>query len=145
VPTSHSAYLLSQCLPTEMATAALLGRMERAGCGAVDVSYLKACRVPLLATLHRLEAEAHALAGHPFLLTSPQQVSAVLFTEMGLQRPSSSSGRGSGAKQTATNTGEESLNKLAKAGHELPRVILGERNFGRPAQLTSEISAAPLN
>ncbi len=53
-------------------------------------------------TLYALEAQAHALAGHDFLLTSPQQVSVVLYTELGPKAPSAPSSK----KKTSTNTGK---------------------------------------
>ena len=75
-------------------------------------------------TLYALEAQAHALAGHDFLLTSPQQVSVVLYTELGLKAPSAPSSK----KKTSTNTGEKALQELSRQ-HPLPAVILQHREI----------------
>jgi DNA polymerase-1 len=68
-----------------MATAALLGNMQATGL-LVDVEYLQRCIPSVKQRLHDLESQAYSLAGHDFLLTSPQQIAAVLYGELNLSK-----------------------------------------------------------
>jgi DNA polymerase-1 len=71
-----------------------------------------------------IEAEIYHLAGHEFNIASTKQLRAVLFDEMKLP------------VQRKTDTGEsstdqETLEKLAALGHELPRKIVRHRQIAK--------------
>ena len=66
-----------------MRLAPLLARMDATGL-AVDAAVLQQNKPAIEAQLRQIEQQAHALAGHPFLLSSPKQVCAVLFDELKL-------------------------------------------------------------
>ncbi|MCM8746612.1 DNA polymerase I [Thermomicrobium sp. CFH 73360] len=59
--------------------------MERAGI-AIDVSYLQRLSTELDSQLRTLERRIYNLAGHPFNINSPQQLSEILFEELRLPR-----------------------------------------------------------
>ncbi|MBO9403822.1 MAG: DNA polymerase I [Thermomicrobium sp.] len=59
--------------------------MEKAGI-AIDVPYLEQLSIMLDGQLHALERRIYELAGHPFNINSPQQLSTLLFDELGLPR-----------------------------------------------------------
>lgn len=67
----------------EMRLAPLLARMDATGL-AVDAAVLQQNKPAIEAQLRQIEQQAHALAGHAFLLSSPKQVCAVLFDELKL-------------------------------------------------------------
>ncbi len=67
----------------ELPLSALLADMEEAG-ARVDVPGLLSFGEELGARAAALEEEIYALAGHPFNINSPKQLSTVLFEEMGL-------------------------------------------------------------
>lgn len=62
----------------------VLAEMEISGIR-IDTECLREMERDLDAELSRLEREVHELAGHPFNLNSPQQLSQVLFQELGLE------------------------------------------------------------
>jgi DNA polymerase-1 len=82
-----------------------------------------------------LEEEAARVVGHPVLLSSPQQVCAVLYEELKLPPPSSRAGevgamnKFKAANQTHT-TNEETLQRLTKL-HPLPGIILEHRHVNK--------------
>ncbi len=59
--------------------------MEKAGI-AIDVPYLERLSVTLDGQLQALERRIYELAGHAFNINSPQQLSTLLFDELGLPR-----------------------------------------------------------
>ncbi len=59
--------------------------MEKAGI-AIDVPYLEQLSIMLDGQLHALERRIYELARHPFNINSPQQLSTLLFDELGLPR-----------------------------------------------------------
>jgi DNA polymerase-1 len=75
--------------------------------------------------LQAIETEIHALAGRPFNIASPKQLRVILFDEMKLPA----------LKRTATagdaSTDQETLEKLAALGHELPRKIIEHRQIAK--------------
>jgi len=75
--------------------------------------------------LAALEKEIHAAAGHPFNIGSPKQLRQVLFDELKLptQRKTTITGEAS--------TGQDVLEELAAAGHELPRKIIEHRQIAK--------------
>ncbi|MCS6977589.1 MAG: DNA polymerase I [Gemmatales bacterium] len=91
----------------------------------VDVPLLKRLSEDFSRQLAALEQEIHALAGHPFNIGSPKQLRQVLFEELRLpaRRKTSITGEAS--------TGQEVLEELAAAGHELPQKILEYRQIAK--------------
>ena len=103
---------------------AVLADMECAGVR-IDPDRLRRLSHEFSLRMADLEAEAHALAGHPFNLGSPKQIGDILFGELGLP----------GGKRTATgvwSTDAGVLEDLAAQGsHALPRVILDWRQLSK--------------
>jgi DNA polymerase-1 len=103
----------------EMPLAAVLAEMEYRGMR-IDLPTLLVLSTEYAAKLATLEAEIHALAGHPFAIASPLQVRAVLFDELGLPV----------VKRTKTgpSTDAEVLEELAPL-HPLPGLLLEHRKY----------------
>lgn len=81
--------------------------------------------------LREIEDKACALLGRPFLLTSPEQVSRVLFEELKLERiERTDRGRAGAPNKTHASTSEEVLVKLSKV-HPLPALILEHRGLSK--------------
>lgn len=75
--------------------------------------------------MQTLEAEIHALAGHPFNVASPKQLGEVLFEEMGLP------GGARSAKSGAFSTASDVLEPLAEAGHEIVIKLVDYRSVAK--------------
>ncbi|HQS83333.1 MAG: DNA polymerase I [Alphaproteobacteria bacterium 16-39-46] len=71
-----------------------------------------------------LEHQIHILAGRPFNLASPKQLSEILFSEMGLET-------GKKGKMGDFSTRAGILESLADQGHELPKEILKWRGLAK--------------
>ena len=113
---------LQRIYELEMATSAVLLRMERTGV-AIDARQLAVQGNELGKRMLALEQEAHALAGQRFNLGSPKQIGEIFFTELGLPV----------LKKTASgapSTDEEVLEKLAE-DFALPRAILEYRGLAK--------------
>jgi len=101
----------------------LLG-MEEAGI-ALDVPFLTAMSAEMGAEMAKLEGEIHALAGERFNLNSPQQLGVILFEKLGLPA-------GRRTKKTKSwSTDADTLDELARQGHELPQKLLRFRELGK--------------
>ncbi len=91
----------------------------------LDVSYLERLGVEMEKQLAGIEKEIHALAKKEFNIASPKQLREVLFDEMKLPVQ----------KRTGTtnepSTDQESLERLAALGHELPRKIIEHRQIAK--------------
>ncbi len=99
-----------------------LYRIERNGV-LIDGAMLAKQSGELGARIGQLEAEAHALAGQTFNLSSPKQIGEIFFTKLGLPV----------VKKTATgapSTDEEVLEKLAE-DYPLPAKILEHRGLSK--------------
>ncbi|MCB9687438.1 MAG: hypothetical protein H6735_20535 [Alphaproteobacteria bacterium] len=72
-----------EALAEALALCETLVRMELRGM-LVDLDRLAEVGADFQASMDRIEAEIHRLVGHPFLLSSTQQLGAVLFEELGL-------------------------------------------------------------
>ena len=101
----------------------VLAAMERDGI-LVDATALRTLSAGFTTRLAELEAEIHALAGHPFNVGSPKQLGEVLFEGMGLLG-------GKKGKTGAFATGAEVLETLAAEGHELPARVLDWRQLAK--------------
>jgi len=113
---------LTRLLTTiELPLTRVLAKMERRGV-LVDTSALGTLSTELEAELGRLEAEAHAAAGHPFNPSSPRQLETILFDELGL-RPLRRT-------KTVRSTDAATLEALASE-HPLPRLLLEHRQLAK--------------
>lgn len=105
----------------EMPLAGVLLDMEYRGVR-IDPPTLASLSKEYADRLAALEAEIHALAGHPFSILSPLQVRAVLFDDLGLPV----------VKRTKTgpSTDAEVLEELASL-HPLPALLLEHRKYAK--------------
>ncbi|MEM8800721.1 MAG: DNA polymerase I, partial [Pseudomonadota bacterium] len=108
----------------ERPLAPVLVDMERAGIK-VDRQVLSRLSGEFAQRMGALEADIHELAGEPFNIGSPKQMSEILFEKLDLEpKPKKT-------KTGAYATGAEILEKLAETGHELPRRILEWRQLAK--------------
>jgi len=98
----------------------VLADMERAGVK-VNPAFLAEMSAEMEQQLEQLTREIYALAGQEFNIQSPIQLRDVLFAKLGMKSAKKT------AKTRVASTGEEVLEELAVAGHELPRKILEYR------------------
>jgi DNA polymerase-1 len=98
----------------EIPLIAVLADMEFTGIR-LDVPLLAKMSESMAADLERLEGEIHALAGRPFNIASVKQLRDILFNELGF-KPSHRT-----AITRAASTDQETLEDLARQGHELPK------------------------
>lgn len=117
----EAAGLVDLFRSVEMPLVAVLADMEIRGVR-VDTATLARLSDVYATRLATLEADITELAGHPFLISSPQQVRKVLFDELGLPV----------VKRTKTgpSTDAEVLEELASQ-HPLPRKLLEHRQFAK--------------
>ncbi|MCS6851397.1 MAG: DNA polymerase I [Gemmataceae bacterium] len=91
----------------------------------LDVPLLKRQSEEMTRQLVEIEESIHRLAGRPFNIASPKQLRDVLFRD--LQLPTQ---RRTGTTREAS-TDQETLERLAALGHELPRRILEHRHLAK--------------
>jgi DNA polymerase-1 len=91
----------------------------------LDLPRLRRLSKEMEQQLAGIEAEIHELAGHPFNIASPKQLRQVLFDEMKLpaQRKTGITGESS--------TNQETLERLAAQGYELPKKIIEHRQIAK--------------
>ena len=91
----------------------------------LDLPLLAKLSVEMEGQLAAMEAEIHAAAGRPFNIGSPKQLREILFDEMKLpiQKRTDTTGEAS--------TDQESLERLAALGHELPTKIVAHRQVSK--------------
>jgi DNA polymerase-1 len=106
----------------EMPLVPVLLEMEHYGV-LIDTHMLAKQSAEIAASLQKLAAKAHELAGAPFNLDSPKQLQAILFEKMELPVVRKTPG---GQPSTA----EDVLEELA-ADYELPKVILEYRSLNK--------------
>ncbi|MGE4351075.1 MAG: DNA polymerase, partial [Bdellovibrionales bacterium] len=122
-PTLVAEHLVSVYEKLERPLVPVVAAMEREGV-LVDRNILKTQSGELAKRLQILEADIHALAGHPFNVASPKQLGEVLFTEMGLKG-------GSKSKTGAFSTSHAVLEPLAEEGNEIVAKVLGWRALAK--------------
>jgi len=105
----------------EMPLMPVLARMERTGVR-LDTEALSAIGHHFNLRMTEIEREIHALAGHPFTITSPRQVGEVLFDELHLSE------RAKKTKSGQYSTSEEVLEGL-RAKHPIVGLILAHRGL----------------
>lgn len=105
----------------EMPLVGILARMESAGVR-LDAEALAALSHDAEKELARLEAQAHAAAGVPFNVASPQQLSEILFGKLALPRVRKT--------KTGSSTDSDVLEALAEQ-HPLPGIILAWRQLAK--------------
>jgi DNA polymerase-1 len=89
----------------------------------IDVPYLTNLSAKMATELERLEGEIHAAAGREFNIASLKQLRVVLFDELKLPVQ-----KRTGLTNEAS-TDQETLEKLAALGYELPRKIIEHRQI----------------
>src|SRR5262249_55516172 len=91
----------------------------------LDVPFLQRLGQEMGQQLAKIEEEIYKLAGHTFNIASPKQLRDVLFTRLKLpeQRKTGITGEAS--------TNQETLERLAGLGHELPKRILEHRHLAK--------------
>ena len=94
----------------------VLARMEARGV-AVDRDMLETLSLEYAGKLKQLETKIFKIAGREFLISSPKQLSVVLFEELRLPKPSKKS------KGGEYSTGAEVLDNLVRGGHEIARLV----------------------
>ena len=121
VPRLEEAGLTGLFGDLEMPVANVLLRMERHGIK-LDLPFLADLKQEFEQELKRLETRIHELAGEPFNIQSPKQLSVILFEKMGLKP----------LKKTATgwSTDVTVLTRLADS-HPLPAAILEYRQVAK--------------
>ncbi|MBS0185534.1 MAG: DNA polymerase I [Proteobacteria bacterium] len=85
-----------------------------------------------------LEQKVYTLAGRPFNLASPKQLSEILFEEMGLE-----TGKKGKAGDFSTRAGI--LESLAEQGHELPKEILKWRGLAKLKSTYTDTLVSQIN
>jgi DNA polymerase-1 len=108
----------------EVPLISVLAEMELTGIG-LDVPFLNKLSGEMAAELARIEQEIYALAGHEFNIGSLKQLQTVLFTELQLPVQKRTGIKGE------PSTDQESLERLAALGHELPRRLLAYRQISK--------------
>ena len=106
----------------ELPLVPVLSAMERTGVK-IDVEQLRQQSRELAEAMHRIEEEAHHLAGAPFNLGSPKQIQEILFERLGLPVLAKT-------PKGAPSTAESVLAELAET-YELPRLILEWRSLSK--------------
>ena len=107
----------------EVPLVSVLSRMERNGVR-VDRDLLAAQSHKLAQRISELEQTAFDVAGRSFNMSSPKQIGAIFFEELGLPVVSRT-------PKGAPSTSEAVLETLAEKGHELPRLILEHRGLSK--------------
>jgi DNA polymerase-1 len=106
----------------ELPLTRVLAIMERHGV-LIDVPYLQELSRELHAQIQALEREIYALAGHPFNIGSPTQLSDVLFGQLGLKPPA-----GKRTKTGHISTNVQVLNEL-RGQHPIVELVLKMRQL----------------
>ncbi|MFN2149727.1 MAG: DNA polymerase, partial [Anaerolineales bacterium] len=123
----------------EMPLVPVLAAMERAGI-LLDVEFLDQLSGQLTERLGNLETEIFNLVGHSFNINSTQQLSQVLFEEMGLEPPDNARRTSSGHYSTAASVLEE-----LRTSHEIVELILEHRELAKLKSTYTDAFPAQVN
>ena len=135
---ADAAWRLTELLETDLQTEGLKGLyddlevplidvladMEFAGVR-LDVPFLQQLSVEMARQLQEMEAQIHALAGRAFNIASPKQLREVLFNELKLPVQKRTD------LTNEASTDQESLERLAALGYEIPRKIIEHRQVSK--------------
>lgn len=91
----------------------------------LDVPLLQHVSQDMTLELEALEQEIHRLAGQEFNIASVKQLREILFDQLGFKTGKKTAITG------AASTDQETLEKLARAGHELPQKLLQHRQIAK--------------
>ncbi|MFO0936673.1 MAG: DNA polymerase I [Gemmataceae bacterium] len=91
----------------------------------LDVAFLARLSLEMKSQLDDWETKIHALAGQSFNVASPLQLREILFDKMKLPIQKRTD------KTNEPSTDQESLERLAALGHELPRAIIEQRQIAK--------------
>jgi DNA polymerase-1 len=116
----------------------VLAEMEYTGIR-VDVPFLQKLGVEMAAEIAGIEKEIHTLAGREFNIASLKELQAVLFTEMKLPVQ-----KRTGIKNEPS-TDQESLERLAALGHELPKRLVAYRQVTKLKNTYVDVLPAIVN
>ncbi|MFC1716451.1 DNA polymerase I [Candidatus Poribacteria bacterium] len=121
-PELQNSDLESVLREIELPLIPVLADMEMSGI-AVDTGYLKGLSSELAERLGGLTDKIYEQAGEEFNINSPKQLSTIFFEKLGLPP----------GKKTKTgySTNEAELDRLSRAGHELPSSILEYRGIAK--------------
>lgn len=109
----------------EMPLVPILADMEYAGVR-LDTNFLKQLSASLGDRLNEIEQEIYQLIGHPFNVNSTQQLSTVLFEELGLTPPDRTRRTASGHYSTAASVLED-----LRQAHPVIERILEQREIAK--------------
>ncbi|HEY44587.1 MAG TPA: DNA polymerase I [Anaerolineae bacterium] len=109
----------------EMPLVSILAEMELAGVR-LDTGFLKEFSASLTSQLTELEEEIYHQVGHPFNINSTQQLSKVLFEELGLTPPDRTRRTASGYYSTAASVLEE-----LRQAHPVVEHVLQQREISK--------------
>jgi DNA polymerase-1 len=123
----------------EMPLVPVLAAMERAGI-MLDVDFLGELSDQLTERLHALEIEIYNLVGHSFNVNSTQQLSQVLFDELGLEPPDNARRTSSGHYSTAASVLDE-----LRSSHEIVELILEQRELAKLKSTYTDAFPAQVN
>ncbi|RTZ93626.1 MAG: DNA polymerase I [Deltaproteobacteria bacterium] len=105
----------------ELPLISVLAEMEHHGVK-VDLNHLRDLSKELEIKMTRLEEKIHRLAGEPFNINSPKQLSVILFDKLGLKSIKKT--------KTGRSTNVDVLTALSLE-HELPALVLEYRSFSK--------------
>jgi len=109
----------------EMPLVPILAEMERAGI-ALDTDFLDELSAKMAKRLEEIETRIFGIVGHGFNVNSTQQLSSVLFDELGLEPPDRTRKTASGHYSTAASVLEELRHQ-----HEIVDLILEHREIAK--------------
>ncbi len=109
----------------ELPLISILADMEQAGI-ALDIGFLKVLSERMAQRLGEIESKVFESVGHSFNVNSTQQLSEVLFTELGLEPPDNARKTASGLYSTAASVLEE-----LRSSHEIVELILEQRELAK--------------
>jgi DNA polymerase-1 len=123
----------------EMPLVAILAGMEIAGIR-LDKAFLGELSAELAERLLEIERQIRKQVSHDFNINSPQQLSAVLFDELGLQPPAGTRRTASGHYSTAAGVLDE-----LRAAHPVVDLILEQRELSKLRSTYTEALPAQVN